>query len=104
MVYMNTFAKILVAVLGLAVAIYYFTLNRQINQAPIGVTWTTYRNNQYGFTIKYPSVYSIEELREPISTKYSSFKFLSVVDPKDTSPAASVWHNLDLEEDRATTT
>jgi hypothetical protein len=107
MVYVKTFPIILIAVLALAIGIYYFAANRQINQAPI--TLTTYRNNQYGFTIKYPSVYSIDELSEPIMTKYNRSKFFSVVDPKDTStyefhvvPAAVaiikqpyVYHNLE---------
>lgn len=85
MVYMKTLPIILIAVLALAIGIYYFTANRQTNQAQIAITWTTYINTQYGFTIKYPSVYSIYELPEPIMTKISRFKYLSIVDPKDTS-------------------
>jgi hypothetical protein len=82
---MKTFAIIFIAVLALAVGIYYFTANRQSNQAHIAITWTTYRNNQYGFAINYPSIYSIDVLPEPIKTKYGRRKFLGIVDPKDTS-------------------
>lgn len=87
MVYMKTLPIIPIAVLALTISIYYFTANsdRQINQAPIAITWTTYINNQYGFTIKYPSVYSIDELPDPIEKKNYRFKFLSIVDPKDNS-------------------
>jgi hypothetical protein len=107
---MKTLAIILIAVLALAIGIYYFTAGsvRQIDRAHIAIIWATYRNNQYGFTINYPSIYSIVELREPITTKYNRHKFINIVDTKDTStyefhvvPAAiaiikgNVYHNLE---------
>lgn len=84
---MKALALILIAVLALAIGIYYFTASsvRQIDRAHIAITRATYRNNQYRFTINYPSIYSIVALREPIKTNSGRYKFVSIVDPKDTS-------------------
>lgn len=48
-------------------------------------TWKTYQNQELGFSIKYPSVYSIEVTPLSTSSDWLSADFIAISNPKDTS-------------------
>ncbi len=76
---------IVIAVLVLTGGIFMRRPTQRTNHGDTPTNWKMYQNNEFGFSIKYPSQYYVNQLQEPTVTMWGRRKYLGIFDPKDSS-------------------